>query len=936
MSASTNGSPPGFADRFRVESRLGRGGMGDVYKAYDAVLERTVAVKTLTPGNTGQQAVDRLLREARACARLTHPGIVVIYDVLRVEGSVHIVMEHLPGASLESLHRFPQFSTLEGKIDILIRVLDALHYAHGRGVVHRDVKPTNVQILPDGSVKLLDFGIAHLAGAATLTATGTLLGTPHYASPEQLRGEDIDAATDIYSAGVLAFELLTRRRPFEGDSLRTVLTKVLNEPLPAAGTWLSEAFPELERIIQRATAKRREDRYGTAEDMKNALAAFAGSSREAIVAKQAELAATTERMLIKAKSLIASNRTAEAIRLLTSVLRTNPDADEARSLLRAGDATSGAAGGPPAAVPADDEPTVLAGSDAPPPVSASTGGAGRAGRGPAGAPPFSAPVPPAAGAPSFAPTGATVHAGAEPAATGATVAAGAEHDATAAAQPWPGRRLLAAAAPVVVLALAVGVPAYFWMSAGAGDDAPASAASAPHDPGPAAAETSAALPTGSPDHPPASSGGPFSGQPGPAAAGGEPSLAGPASTPPGGAAPAAAGGEPSPAGPAVPTPPGGAAPAESAAAGAPARAPAAVGAGGAGSPSAGRAPGAGRRAVARPAPARVSEGSLTIRTLPGSVVELDGVEVGTTNAAGILAVDGIAAGGHVVVARKPGYGDATTTAGVVAGRSDVVELSLVELPGRLTATVNTPAAMLLIDGVGEYPLPVRGLELPAGRRRVTASRPGFMPAVEEVDIRPGEAAALSFALERVPVDVALREAQGHFNLRSYREAAEGAEAVLREYGEAGEAYLLLGRSLHALGRFEESADYLGRAVEAGQEVELPAKHRHGGLGLRAGFCDGVMIVSRMRVLFRSADGADHSFAVTPDKIKSVDVSRDRINTQIVVLDDARERERDFDFIHTDTVRQSSGDSSFFTETSCRRCDDSLLVLGAVLRKARGL
>ena len=164
MNSARDDLPRNFADRFRVESRLGRGGMGDVYKAYDTVLERTVAVKTLTPGNAGAQAVERLMREARACARLTHPGIVVIHDVLQVEGSVHIVMEHLEGASLASLHRFPRLSTLEGKLDVIARILDALHYAHGRGVVHRDIKPTNVQILPDGSVKLLDFGIAHLAG----------------------------------------------------------------------------------------------------------------------------------------------------------------------------------------------------------------------------------------------------------------------------------------------------------------------------------------------------------------------------------------------------------------------------------------------------------------------------------------------------------------------------------------------------------------------------------------------------------------------------------------------------------------------------------------------------------------------------------------------------------------------------------------------------
>lgn len=372
MSASTNGPPGGFGGRFRVESRIGRGGMGDVYKAHDVMLDRTVAVKTVKPGNTGGQAVERLLREARACARLSHPGIVVIHDVLQVEESVHIVMEHLQGASLESLPRFPRFSTFEGKVGILVRILDALHYAHGRGVVHRDVKPSNVQLLPDGSVKLLDFGIAHLAGAAALTASGMLTGTPHYASPEQLRGEESDASTDIYSTGILAFELLTRRRPFEGDSVAHVLTSVLNDPLPPMGTALIEAFPEVERIVCRAAAKRRQDRYASAEDMKNALAAFAASSREAIAAKQAEVAAMTARLVIEAKSLMAGNRAAEAVPLLTSVLHSNPDAEEARSLLRTGDGAAGAADGPSraageplAASSADGESTVLADPDQP-------------------------------------------------------------------------------------------------------------------------------------------------------------------------------------------------------------------------------------------------------------------------------------------------------------------------------------------------------------------------------------------------------------------------------------------------------------------------------------------------------------------------------------------------------------------------------------------
>ena len=366
MDSSRYDAPRGFVDRFRVESRLGRGGMGDVYKAYDTVLQRTVAVKTLTPGSADAQAVQRLLREARACARLAHPGIVTIHDVLESEGSVYIVMEHLPGASLELLHQFPRLSSFEAKIGIVIRILDALHYAHGRGVIHRDIKPRNVQVLPDGSVKLLDFGVAHVAGVDALTATGTVTGTAHYASPEQLRSEESGAGTDVYSTGILAYEILTRRRPFDADSVAAVLAKVLHDPLPPMATSWSETFSDIEHIVQRAAAKRVQDRYASAEDMKNALTAFLATSRHAIVTKQAEVQATTERVIIEAKSLIASGRMAEAMPLLTSVLRNNPDAEEARTLLEAGEGASAIVTAPPAAPAASQTgsaSTVLIGAD---------------------------------------------------------------------------------------------------------------------------------------------------------------------------------------------------------------------------------------------------------------------------------------------------------------------------------------------------------------------------------------------------------------------------------------------------------------------------------------------------------------------------------------------------------------------------------------------
>ena len=253
MSASTNDLPRDFDDRFRIERRLGRGGMGDVYKAYDTVLERTVAVKTLTPGNADPQAVERLLREARACARFDASGHR--HHPRRAAGGGE--RPHRDGAPRGSEPRgrcigLPRFAGPDAKLDVIVRILDALHYAHGRGVVHRDIKPSNVQLLPDGSVKLLDFGIAHVAGAAALTVTGTMTGTVHYASPEQLRGEESDASTDVYSTGILAYEVLTGRRPFDGDTIAAVVTKALNDALPPMGTTLGRESPEIEDIVRRA------------------------------------------------------------------------------------------------------------------------------------------------------------------------------------------------------------------------------------------------------------------------------------------------------------------------------------------------------------------------------------------------------------------------------------------------------------------------------------------------------------------------------------------------------------------------------------------------------------------------------------------------------------------------------------------------------------
>ena len=817
--------------KYRIDARIGTGGMATVYRATRLMIGDAVAVKILHAGTLQDSgAPERFRREAQAAARLKHHNVVTVHDFgVADDGTIYLVMELVEGESLRRLIERAGSLPPADAAEILEQVCAAVDSAHDQGVVHRDLKPDNIVVSrrPAGlHVEVLDFGIARLqdsAGIGTLTQQGSVLGTPHYMSPEQCRGEDLDKRSDIYSLGVVLYEMLSGAVPFDATTSMAVAVKHANEDPPSLRAANPDVPAPVETVVRWALRKRKDDRPASAGALATAM-----------------------------KQALTAGVTAPA----PGGTGTAQPAEEMRATVRM-PAPNAAGAAPPAGR-----------------------GARRAGRG-------------------------------EPRARGGV--------------PRPVR---AAAVWMVLIAAAWGLQSFGpdWESWFGTDREEVEPAGVEVDSSAVGEEVAAGSPPG---------GGEASGAP-PAAPGGEQAAAAvpadrAAAAPAGRAAPGASGRADAASRPAdAAATRADAAPAEAAA---PARTAPATG--GAGAPSPRRSRGAGN-ASARPAPRPVSEGSLTIRTLPGSVVELDGVEVGTTNAAGILAVSGIAAGRHVVVARKPGYGDATTTAGVAAGRSEVVELSLAELPGRLTATANTPDATMLVDGVGEYRLPVRGLELPAGRRRLTASRPGFMPAVEEVDIRPGEAAALSFVLERVPVEVALREAQGHFNLRRYREAANGAEAVLREYGEAGEAYLLLGRSLHAQGRFDESADFLGRAVEAGQEVELPAKHRHGGLGLRAGFCDGVIRVSRRRVLFRSTVGADHSFAVTPDRIRSVDVGRDRINTRIVVIDNGRERERDFDFIHTNTVRQSSGDNSLFTETSCRNCDDSLLVLGAVLQRARGL
>ena len=323
---------PQTIGKFRIEALLGRGGMGEVYKAFDPTLQRLVALKVVRPGSESADSLERLRREAQACARLEHNNIVVVHETGEHQGVVYIAMQYLAGASLDVLLA-RQALTFEQKVGVIVQVLNALQHAHEVGVIHRDIKPSNVHILPDGTVKLLDFGLARVQRAETLTLGGTVMGTVHYASPEQLRGERVDHRTDIYSTGALAYEMLSGRRPFDGDSVVTIVTKVLTQtPAPLDTVW-TRRFPGMQDIVQRAMSKAPEDRQQSAREMCEALTTFLAAHRDDITRSQIEFSESSQRTVVMARDLAAAGRVGEAETLLVDTLREDPDATEVRTAL---------------------------------------------------------------------------------------------------------------------------------------------------------------------------------------------------------------------------------------------------------------------------------------------------------------------------------------------------------------------------------------------------------------------------------------------------------------------------------------------------------------------------------------------------------------------------------------------------------------------------
>lgn len=261
--------------KYKVLGKIGQGSMGVVYKAHDSVLNRYVAIKTMSESlGVDAEARKRFLREAQSAARLNHPNIVTVFDLGEEQGRAFMAMELLEGKDLRHLMGTPSLVSLEEKLRIMEEVCDGMAFAHAKDVIHRDIKPANIHVLPNGGVKVMDFGLARL-GTSEMTVKGTSMGTPNYMSPEQIRGEKTDARSDVFSLGTVFYEILTNHKAFDGDSLHTILNRVAESNPAPPRRWVSDLPEILVRFLERSIAKDPAQRFRSAGEMRIALGVVA-------------------------------------------------------------------------------------------------------------------------------------------------------------------------------------------------------------------------------------------------------------------------------------------------------------------------------------------------------------------------------------------------------------------------------------------------------------------------------------------------------------------------------------------------------------------------------------------------------------------------------------------------------------------------------------
>jgi len=300
--------------RYEILAELGKGAMGVVYRAIDPLLSREVAIKTVNMSSDPQEMAEyeaRFYQEAKAAGGLNHPNIVTIYDIGKSSNVAYMAMELLDGVELRALMKPGEPIAHARAVELAAQVADGLAYAHQHGVVHRDVKPANIMILSSGMAKIMDFGIARMRTAEVRTQTGVVLGSPRYMSPEQVSGRRAEPRSDIFSLGVILYEMLTGKPAFTGDDVTSVMFQILNVAPPAPST-LVPGLPEmLDFIVAKALAKTPDDRYQDAaefsRDLRSAKAAPAGAG-PAIARAPAQPVLDTEAAQALARSMPGERR----------------------------------------------------------------------------------------------------------------------------------------------------------------------------------------------------------------------------------------------------------------------------------------------------------------------------------------------------------------------------------------------------------------------------------------------------------------------------------------------------------------------------------------------------------------------------------------------------------------------------------------------------
>ena len=260
-------------DRYEILKTIGEGGMANVYLAFDNILKRQVAIKVLRGDlATDEKFVRRFQREALSASSLSHHNIVQIYGVGEDDGDYYIVMEYVPGKNLKQLLKKREKLTVHEVVDIMLQITSAMGAAHDNLIIHRDLKPQNILIKDDGEIKITDFGIAMALNATQLTQTNSAMGSVHYFPPEQANGKGATLKSDVYSLGIMMYELLTGVLPFRGDNAVEIALKHLKEPFPNIRDEYPEIPQSIENILKTATAKNPKNRYANANEMHEDLA----------------------------------------------------------------------------------------------------------------------------------------------------------------------------------------------------------------------------------------------------------------------------------------------------------------------------------------------------------------------------------------------------------------------------------------------------------------------------------------------------------------------------------------------------------------------------------------------------------------------------------------------------------------------------------------